>query len=458
MSEYQHPSASTDGENRFFTWLRGLGISRSDSRWFAGVAAGIATKAGIDPLIVRGVFVVLAVLGGPGILLYLAGWLLLPDASGRIHVEEMLRGRASAGIVIASVVLGVVLVIPAVFWMLRMIFAGPLAWDVWHVLPDWLAVTFGVLWWAIAVPGAIVWLIIWLNGRRSAGGGAAPGAPSTESSTAPQPATATTAAAPTASEPTSAQPNFSQRADDWGRNFEQKAQEWGRNAEQRGREWEARHHELLAQRRLGAAHIVISIALALLAAGATAAAVFTAGVHGAPLYTASLIAAVAVLALSSIVAGIRGRNSGWVGFLSLCGVVTLVFAPFSTVMPPHTDFVPFGNTTIRALEPGEDQSTMLIAGNGTVDLSELDRFDDPQVIDLWMLAGNAKVIMPDRANARAEVQVLAGIIKDQRREETERRGGVFLSRDYESTTTTASEDTVLVRVHLFAGNIRVTHD
>lgn len=359
--------------------------------------------------------------------------MLLPDASGRIHVEEMLRGRASAGIVIVSVVLGVVLVIPAVFWVLRMLFAGPLAWDVWHVMPDWLSVTFGVLWWTIAVPGAIVWLIIWLNGRRSEDG-----------ATAPQPATATPAAAPTATaaasaaaEPTSAQPNFSQRADDWSRNFEQRAQEWGRNAEQKGREWEARHHELLAQRRLGAAHVVISIALALLAAGATAATLFTAGIHGAPLYTASLIAAVAVLALSSIVAGIRGRNSGWVGFLSFCGVVTLVFAPFSTVMPPHTDFVPFGNTTIRALEPGEDQSTMLIAGNSTVDLSDLDRFDDPQVIDLWMLASNARVIMPDRAHARAEVQVLAGMIKDQRLGASDRRGGVFLSRDYESTTTTA---------------------
>ena len=46
---------------RFFSWIRGLGIERSSDRWFAGVAGGIAAKAGIDPLIVRGIFVVLAI-------------------------------------------------------------------------------------------------------------------------------------------------------------------------------------------------------------------------------------------------------------------------------------------------------------------------------------------------------------------------------------------------------------
>src|SRR5690554_3031070 len=86
---------STSGANQapfgagFFAWLRQLGISRDTDRWFAGVAGGIARRSGIDPIIVRGIFVVLALLGGPGILLYLAGWLLLPDQGGRIHLEEV---------------------------------------------------------------------------------------------------------------------------------------------------------------------------------------------------------------------------------------------------------------------------------------------------------------------------------------------------------------------------------
>jgi phage shock protein PspC (stress-responsive transcriptional regulator) len=48
-------------------------------RMLAGVAAGLADYFGIDVTIVRIAFVVLAVAGGAGIPLYLAGWLLMPD-------------------------------------------------------------------------------------------------------------------------------------------------------------------------------------------------------------------------------------------------------------------------------------------------------------------------------------------------------------------------------------------
>src|SRR5690606_33345925 len=96
----------------FFAWLRQLGISRDTDRWFAGVAGGMARRSGIDPIIVRGIFVVLALLGGPGILLYLAGWLLLPDQGGRIHLEEVFRGRAGTATVVISVAVGALVVLP----------------------------------------------------------------------------------------------------------------------------------------------------------------------------------------------------------------------------------------------------------------------------------------------------------------------------------------------------------
>jgi phage shock protein C len=48
-------------------------------RMVAGVAAGIAEQAGIDVTIVRIVLAVLCVVGGLGIPLYLAAWLLVPD-------------------------------------------------------------------------------------------------------------------------------------------------------------------------------------------------------------------------------------------------------------------------------------------------------------------------------------------------------------------------------------------
>jgi phage shock protein C len=49
------------------------------NRMVGGVAAGIARYLGIDLSIVRIGFVVLALVGGLGIPLYLACWLLIPD-------------------------------------------------------------------------------------------------------------------------------------------------------------------------------------------------------------------------------------------------------------------------------------------------------------------------------------------------------------------------------------------
>ncbi|HET9896796.1 MAG TPA: PspC domain-containing protein [Streptosporangiaceae bacterium] len=50
-----------------------------EGRMVAGVAAGIAQYLGVDPTIVRIVLAVLTVVGGAGIPVYVAGWLLMPD-------------------------------------------------------------------------------------------------------------------------------------------------------------------------------------------------------------------------------------------------------------------------------------------------------------------------------------------------------------------------------------------
>ena len=48
-------------------------------RMLAGVAVGIARYLGVDVTVVRIVLAVLAVVGGLGVPLYLAGWLLIPE-------------------------------------------------------------------------------------------------------------------------------------------------------------------------------------------------------------------------------------------------------------------------------------------------------------------------------------------------------------------------------------------
>jgi phage shock protein C len=57
----------------------------------AGVASGIAAYAGIDATLVRIAFALVTLLGGAGIPLYLACWLLIPDEeSGQSIVSDFI--------------------------------------------------------------------------------------------------------------------------------------------------------------------------------------------------------------------------------------------------------------------------------------------------------------------------------------------------------------------------------
>ena len=55
-----------------------------DNRVIAGVCSGIARRFGIDPTIVRILFVASLLLPGPQILIYLAAWILMPDQSSTL--------------------------------------------------------------------------------------------------------------------------------------------------------------------------------------------------------------------------------------------------------------------------------------------------------------------------------------------------------------------------------------
>jgi phage shock protein C len=57
---------------------RKLYRSRSN-RQLAGVCGGVAKYFNIDPTLVRVLFVVFAVLGGPGLLAYILLWIIVPE-------------------------------------------------------------------------------------------------------------------------------------------------------------------------------------------------------------------------------------------------------------------------------------------------------------------------------------------------------------------------------------------
>jgi phage shock protein PspC (stress-responsive transcriptional regulator) len=54
---------------------------RSDKMFF-GVAAGLAEYLNIDPVLVRLVFVIMTLAGGPGLLLYIVMAILMPEEDG----------------------------------------------------------------------------------------------------------------------------------------------------------------------------------------------------------------------------------------------------------------------------------------------------------------------------------------------------------------------------------------
>ncbi|GAA0596634.1 hypothetical protein GCM10009534_33790 [Kribbella sandramycini] len=69
-------------------WLR----SRSD-RMLAGVCGGIGRSLGIDPVLIRVVMAVL-ILSGPGVIFYIAAWVLMPDeATDRSAAQGLLGDR-----------------------------------------------------------------------------------------------------------------------------------------------------------------------------------------------------------------------------------------------------------------------------------------------------------------------------------------------------------------------------
>ncbi|MCY4622350.1 MAG: PspC domain-containing protein [bacterium] len=67
-----------------------------EGRWIAGVALGLAQRLQIQPWIARMIFLVLVPLGGVGIFLYAAGWILIPDEGETESIAKGWSGKGSA--------------------------------------------------------------------------------------------------------------------------------------------------------------------------------------------------------------------------------------------------------------------------------------------------------------------------------------------------------------------------
>jgi phage shock protein PspC (stress-responsive transcriptional regulator) len=345
--------ASAPGQG-FFDWVRRIGISRGDS-WIGGVCGGIAARLGIDPIVVRGIAVVVALLGGPAFLLYALAWLLLPDAAGRIHLESLVRGvfdAATAGVIVFAL-LAFLPIAQGVWWAASWPFGTSVGW------PE----TLGKVFWSAVVVAAIVLLIVWAS-RRSGGWGASPwtgspgdvGGTSTAGPSASSFAEGTT---PPSSEPTGAawpagaasptapaapvqgaspealadwraqQAEWRTRYTEWKRQQSAATREYReqRSAEAARRQADALERARvfrLAHPRTGGPFVAITLGTAVIV-GALAAAV----AWGAPRLDGyqtvfGFAAATAVLGLSMMVAGLMRRSSGFLTFVTIALTVLTV--------------------------------------------------------------------------------------------------------------------------------------
>jgi signal transduction histidine kinase len=105
-----------------------------------GVAAGLAARVGIDPILVRVGFVAASFLGGAGVALYLVAWALMPAAGADRAPLERLAGRREVWMVVA----GIVLLVLAGLLLLR-------EWGIWF--------SDGIVWpvLLVAAGGALIW-------------------------------------------------------------------------------------------------------------------------------------------------------------------------------------------------------------------------------------------------------------------------------------------------------------
>ena len=75
-------------------------LNRSrDDRWVAGVCGGLAKYFDVDPTLVRVIFVVLALFGLGGVILYLVLWVLVPPeptAEEQAMIEHIVDNEIAA--------------------------------------------------------------------------------------------------------------------------------------------------------------------------------------------------------------------------------------------------------------------------------------------------------------------------------------------------------------------------
>lgn len=477
------PSPTTPPpSNAFFQWMRDLGITREPG-WLGGVAAGVAVRLGIDPIIVRGIFVVIALLGAPALLLYAAAWLLLPDLEGRIHLERLARGHFDG----AVIGIGALVILAFVPFSQGIWFWGPWNWDVW----GGGRFIGGALWnllWTLAIIGGIVWLIVWLATRQGASRTphdsvlytASTASTAADAATSASGSTGTSAAfvagASDAPVPPPATPPTD--PDDLAAWKEQQA-EWKREhaawkahqstsaQERAAQERRLRAEQSAAQRTALAEEYrrthphplfsLIMIGVALVAGAISALLVVGTGTWTHTATQVGLAVALGVLGLAVVINGLMGKRQGGAGGFAWLVAFALLFSSFGGIGG-------FSITGERNWRPSYqlDHSVTETHISGDVDLDLTDYFDASAVdgddpdghVTLRVIRGDVNVIVPADAHTFLHVSIVSGrITTDQ---ETGDRRLSATDLEYRPLTPGSDNPELRVNVWVVSGNVTVT--
>ncbi|MGR0158964.1 PspC domain-containing protein [Paenarthrobacter nitroguajacolicus] len=427
-------------QQNFFDWIRNQGIRRGPDRWIGGVASGVAHRFGIDPLIVRGIFIVLALFAGVGVLLYGVAWALLPEPDGRIHVQEAAAGRWSGGM--TGALITTIIGLPGLgrgFW----------GWG-WDGIPG--------LFWTLFWMGGVFYLIYFLVQRNKASKETPPAGHRIYSATPYSTASGSTAAyvAPTPSASTtttgtntgvpvygSGQPGTQSYGSPstggaygpagghgtscgYGSGPVPPSGPFGPSGPSTPsgprppygstppQGWQPKP---AAPKRKGPGAAIVSVSAgAALLAGGTLKALDAGNVIdlGSSANAVVWATGAAVLGLGILVAGLRGRTSGFLGFLA---VAALVIGGIFNVVPRDGDRFTFHDvnwapTSVEQARQGID----VTGAQGVVDLSEI-TLTPPLVSEVLVpvdaTASNVTVIIPDDVPVEVRADMTFGNLNER---------------------------------------------
>ena len=449
------------GSDNFFMGLRRIDMRRSGDSWIGGVCSGLAERLGIDPIVVRALFVVLSLGMGIGVLVYLVAWLLIPDTNESTHIERALRdGEAASVVLLVVALLGVF---------------GSFGWwgTDWWMGGFWTVVSLALLalggWWlwsewtrreqpgfyssraTQAAPPA---------GGAAAGGTAAGGAAQQPGSglhgwASQHPAPPYTASSQgfessatqdlSGSAPESAHEGAPESAPENTQPFG--ASDLGSASAGFGStgasgatawtpDWQSGGQGVTGQqgftgdspapaprpkapkppkaprrptrRSAGIAGTLLGTGLALAVGGGLAWAAAEYDWSVSPVVV-GLTGALAALGLVILVLGLVGRTSGFPGFLAVCALFLTMVA-----VPVGHNFVPSGRMGDVTWRPdasiGDTGPFRLGAGTGTLDLRDVDPADFTEPIVASVSFGNLTVVVPDDLTVRIEAGAGMGTV------------------------------------------------